>query len=116
MIVGMFFTGVRSNAPPNRRPGWLLGTQLGTCLVLPLGAIHGVTLLLSQPQPGPGRTPLALTGLSPRKLSVDAATMAMWPPQDGLSAREKVWSLMAKCCARSVMLGICLGWYPLTHL
>ncbi len=67
MIVGMVFTGVCSNAPPNRSPGRRAGTQLGTSSDRPPGPVHGVTRLLSQPHPGPGVTPLAGTGLSPKK-------------------------------------------------
>src|SRR5690349_17192169 len=116
MIVGMDLTGVCSNAPPNRRPGRWVGTQLGTCSVLPLGESQGATRLLSQPHPSPWLTPLAGRGLSPVKLSSDAATMAMCPGQDAESPIEKVRSLMAKSPASVVMLGICAGWYPLTHV
>src|SRR5260370_18588763 len=115
MIVGRVFSGVCRNAPPNRNPGMWAGTQLGTCSDRPFGAVHGVTRLLSQPHPGPWDTPLAGTGLSPWKLSWDAATMAMCPAQEAESPTEKVGSLMAKCCARVGMLGICASWYPLMH-
>src|SRR5690242_14791564 len=109
MIVGMVFTGVCSNAPPNRRPGILAGTQLGTSSVRPLGANHFVTRLLSQPHPGPEETPGAVTGLSPKKLSWDAATMAICPVHEAESPREKVLSLIAKFRARAVMLGTWVG-------
>src|SRR5690242_15586710 len=105
MIVGMDLTGVCSKAPPNRSPGRWVGTQLGTSWARPLGPVHGVTRSLSQPHPGPGVTPLAGTGLSPKKLSADAATMSVCPAQEAESPEERVWSLIAKCCARAVMLG-----------
>lgn len=65
MMVVMGLTGVCSNAPPNRTPGRCAGTQLGTDSSRPFGAVHLVTLSLSQPQPGPGVTPFAAIGLSP---------------------------------------------------
>ena len=67
MIVGMVLTGVCSKAPPNFRPGRWAGTQLGTSCGRPLWPNHDITLLLSQPHPGPAVTPLAGIGLSPRK-------------------------------------------------
>src|SRR6516164_10220350 len=102
MIVGMVFTGVGSNAPPNRSPGTWAGTQLGTSAERPLGPVHGVTRSLSQPHPGPGVTPWAGTGLSPKKWSADAATMSMCPAHEAESPEENVWSLIAKRCARVV--------------
>src|SRR6267154_391215 len=41
--------------------------------------------------------------------------MSMCPAQEAESPEEKVWSLIAKCCASMVMLGIWAGWYPLMH-
>src|SRR5262249_34967492 len=39
----------------------------------------------------------------------------MWPPQEGLSAMEKVRSLMANLLASATRFGIWLGSYPPMH-
>src|SRR5690348_17752333 len=89
--------------------------QLGSMWMPPSGPRHAATRLLSQPQPGPGVTPVATTGLSPVKPSVDAMTAYKCPPQDGESAMLNVMSEMANWPAMLMRFGIEAGWYPLMH-
>src|SRR5262245_8766871 len=108
-MVGTCLTGVCLKAPPLGSPRVKSGTQLGTLLVWPLGEVHGVTSLESQPHPLPGLTPGAGTGFWPLKPSSEPITAYMLPPHDGLSAIEKVWSLIANRFASRTTLGTWAG-------
>src|SRR5262249_37900906 len=80
--------------------------QLGTnWTVLPVDT-HWVTLLESQPHPGPAGTPLSGLGLLPSNPSSEAIAAYRWPPQDGLFAMENVRSLIAKWLASVIRFGI----------
>jgi len=54
--------------------------------------------------------------LFPVNSSVVDATAYRWPKNDGEFCIENVSSLMVKSSASLDTLGICRGWYPLTHL
>src|SRR5207248_2654382 len=82
--------------PPWGRCSALSGMHEGTVSSVPPGASQVVTLLLSQPHPGPDVTPGAGTGLSPVKLSKEAIAGYRCPPHDGESAIENVVSEMSK--------------------
>src|SRR6266480_7268584 len=86
-----------SSAPG--RAGMHAGCSERWCVT---GSRHVVTSFDSQPHPGSGCTPFAGYGMSPVKLSCDAAATYTCPPHDGLSNIEKVRSESANCCASAV--------------